>query len=264
MLPVTRYNPGTYPPSKQYMEFDDMAGEIHSKLSQKRRGMIPFHMERLHHGRVVPLKTPSHEMEMQTENPTANADVQTEAPFVPPRDRQRDHPDDEEHDIGGGQGGGGGPMEMARRAARGAQTGARHFKPLANVAGAVAGSLAVAGGYAAGAIGSMGLYGLTSAGGVIGSAMAGGEASDAEGPPTPSPLDPASSSGATGSGAVPAYLLDRGTEEYKANAKKPKISGKFIQQEQDRPRIKKQETADQRKARRQEAEAVIQRHLGPV
>ena len=244
-----------------------MADEIRSKLAQKRQGMLPFHMERLQHGRLLPLKIPSHEIEIQTENPMADANVQTEVPHVPhvPRDRQRDHPEDDEHDVGGGQGSRGGAMELGRRAARGAQAGARHFKPVADITGALAGGLAVAGGYAAGAIGSMGLYGLKSAGGVIGNAMIGGEASDAEesSGPTPSPLavPTAGSSGDVGrQEPVPPWKLDE--EERMAAARKPSVLGQFASKEQDRRRKKKQELDDQREASRRDAEEVIRRNLG--
>ena len=233
-----------------------MADEIRSKLAQKRQGMLPFHMERLQHGRLLPLKIPSHEIEIQTENPMADANVQTEAPHVP-RDRQRDHPDDEEHDVGGGQGSRGGAMELARRAAREAQAGARHFKPVADITGALAGGLAVAGGYAAGALGSVGLYGLKSAGGVI---LGGGEASDAESSgPTPSPLAVPRAGSSQDGGAVPPYLLDR--EEREAAARKPSVLGKFASGEQDRRRKKKQELEDKREASRRDAEEVIRRNL---
>jgi len=271
MLPRQPYHPGLYPPGPQYPQFSDdhvgqalnMADEIRSKLAHKRQGMLPFHMERLQHGRLLPLKIPSHEMEIQTDNPMADANVQTEVPHVP-RDRQRDHPDDEEQDVGGGQGSRGGAMEMARRAARGAQAGARHFKPVGDITGALAGSLAVAGGYAVGALGSVGLYGLKSAGGVI---LGGGEASDAEeSGPTPSPLA-VSGAGSSQDGpprpaeAVPPYLLDR--EEREAAAKKPSVLGQFASREQDSRRKKKQELDDKREASRRDAEETIRRNLGP-
>ena len=154
-------------------------------------------------------------------------------------------------------------MELARRAARGAQVGARHFKPVADITGALAGTLFVAGGYAAGAFGSMGLYGIKSAGAVIGSAI-GGEASDAEeSGPTPSPLAvPTTGSSGVGSGAVPAYLQDRDTDEYRANAKKASVLGQFASREQDSRRKKQQELEDKRQASRRDAEEVIRRNLG--
>jgi hypothetical protein len=126
-----------------------------------------------------------HEIEMQTENPTDDIGVQTDE--YGHRNTQREGEGDE-HDTGGGRGSRG---NMAGRATASALAGARHAGPIGTAAGAVAGSLVVAGGYVAGAIAGIGARGLKTAGGVVLNALTGptdpgDEATDSA--PTPSPL----------------------------------------------------------------------------
>ena len=227
MLSATRYNPGKYPPGPRFPQFGDGAAveeveEARRKLAAKRQVMGPFHLDRLQQDRLVPvhsvthiLRPEGHEIEMQTENPTDDRGVQTDDLFRR-RNTQRDDEGDE-HDTGGGRGSRG---NLASQMAASASTGARHIRPIANAVGVVGGGIALAGGYVAGAITSMGFNGLKSAGGVVMNALTGptdySEDAAEDAIPTPAPLAVGVGRSAPVGDAmlrppqpVPAFLLDR-------------------------------------------------------
>ena len=226
MLPVTRWNPGKYPPGPRFPQFGDGAAveeveEARRKLAAKRQVMGPFHLDRLQQDRLVPvhsvahiLRPEGHEIEMQTENPMDDHGVQTDDLFRR-RNTQREDEGDEQ-DTGGGRGRG----NLASQMASSAYTGARHVRPIANAVGVVGGGIALAGGYVAGAIASMGFNGLKSAGGVVMNALTGptdySEDAAEDAVPTQAPLAvgvrrsaPVGDARLPPPQPVPPYLLDQ-------------------------------------------------------
>ena len=269
MLPVTRWNPGRYPPGSRFPQFGDgdavtEVEEARKKLAEKRQVFAHFHLDRLQQTGLTPAhsvahiqRPQGHEIEMQTENPTDDIGVQTDE--YRPRNTQREGEGDEQ-DTGGGRGSRG---NMASRATASALAGARHAGPIGTVAGAVAGSLVVAGGYVAGAITGMGVRGLKSAGGVVMNAITGptdpsadaDEATDAA--PTPAPLAVGGGSSSSTGEPLPAFLQDRDP----AVAKKSHyLDTPAISKERDRVRLQKQKAKDEADAKKAAAEATLRQH----
>ena len=267
MLPVTRYNPGKYPPGPRFPQFGDGAAveeveEARAKLAAKRQAMGPFHLDRLQQDRLVPvhsvahiLRPEGHEIEMQTENPTDDHGIQTDD-LSRRRNTQREDEGDEQ-DTGGGRGSRG---NLASQMASSASTGARHVRPIAHAVGVVGGGFALAGGFMAGAITSMGFNGLKSAGGVVMNALTGPtdpEDAAEDAIPTPAPLAVGGGSSASRGDAVPVYLLDRDP----AVAKKPHfLETPAIQKERDRLQKLKNTTQDKADAKKAAAEAALRQH----
>ena len=270
MLPVTRYNPGKYPPGPRFPQFGDAKAvseveEARAKLAAKRQGLAYFHLDRLERDGFMPVhsmahilrpqgheietqtenRQQGHEIEMQTENPTDEIGIQTDML----RRTQREDSGDEQ-DIGGGQGTRG---NLASRTMASARTGARHTKTIGDMAGAVGGGTLVAGGYVLGALGGLGWRAVKgTAGAVFGSSSSSEEVADAE--PTPAPL-----AITAGGDPKPAFLLDE--DERMAAAKKSSIyDTPAIQKEMDRLRLKKQKAEDEARAKKEAAEAVLRAH----
>ena len=148
------------------------------------------------------------------------------------RQRREQGTDQSEEGSGPGEGGGGeGEGEERRSLRHYARAGWNHARPLAEFGGAALGATAVGGGYALGALGSLGYHGARGAANLVGNFLH-HETEDVEMPeeppnprPTPTQAEPRQ--------PVPPYLLDR--EERMRAARQPSL-GPFAQREGERQR----------------------------
>ena len=208
MLPAAPRNAGHYPPSDRFPQFgDDLLGHAlgaaaRDKLVQKKRGLEPWHLERLERDGLLPPR-PHRDAASQAFPDTHAIATGPEAPYVPP--------DPEPRGPGALQG-----------FVQGAGVGMRHGFRGGQAVGYGAGSVGM------GALG-MAIGAVRGIAGALSAPVENEHGEDREQSPHSSPR--AAPAQEASSSAVPPYLLDA---EERAAAARPRLS--FVQKERNRIR----------------------------
>ena len=169
--------------------------------------------------------------------------------------RQRREQGTEQSEGGSGEEGGGGGQEEEREERPSlrhyASAGWNHARPLAELGGAALGATAIGGGYALGALGSLGYHGVRGAANLMGNFLHSEPGDEEEQPRPPAPPPPqlpqrtAQNLREEPEVPVPPYLLDH-EERMRAARQGPNL-GTFASREYDRQRLAGYEREDRRR-----------------